>query len=283
MCRRGAGVASADTSARPRGVLRRLGFEARRIRLVAQRANTHWVADGADGRVVLRRHAAGRSLEDVAYEHRLLHHLADRGWPVATPLEPPLMSAGFVWCVFPYLPGRRAAPRSLVGTLTEQRKRGGMLARLHRDLLSLVEAGQRPGWRRADEGLFDRPGRPPVETVLQRHAHGSPDEGRVLLAYTGRMHERLATLLPHAPPPIVIHGDLAPWNIRYVRGTVSAVLDFDAAHLDLRVADFALSWRGRTRRGHPRVRGSVAARTDRAGARYPRVLGMGDRVRSRRH
>ncbi|MGH2588553.1 MAG: hypothetical protein ACRDJE_26825, partial [Dehalococcoidia bacterium] len=37
---------------------------------------------------------------------------------------------------------------------------------------------------------------------------------------------------------------LTPWNIRYARGTLSAVLDFDAAHLDLRVADFALSWRG---------------------------------------
>jgi Ser/Thr protein kinase RdoA (MazF antagonist) len=47
-----------------------------------------------------------------------------------------------------------------------------------------------------------------------------------------------------APAPVVIHGDLTPWNTRYARGTLSAVLDFDAAHLDLRVADFALSWRG---------------------------------------
>ena len=43
---------------------------------------------------------------------------------------------------------------------------------------------------------------------------------------------------------VVIHGDFTPWNIRYARGTLSAVLDFEMAHLDLRVADFALSWRG---------------------------------------
>src|SRR5262249_1206751 len=56
---------------------------------------------------------------------------------------------------------------------------------------------------------------------------------------------RLAALLPHAPAPIPIHGDFTPWNIRYARGRLSGVLDFDAAHLDLRVADFALAWRGR--------------------------------------
>ncbi|MBI2504671.1 MAG: hypothetical protein HYW07_15735 [Candidatus Latescibacteria bacterium] len=37
----------------------------------------------------------------------------------------------------------------------------------------------------------------------------------------------------------------APWNVRYAAGKLSGVLDFDAAHLDLWVADFALSWRGR--------------------------------------
>jgi Ser/Thr protein kinase RdoA (MazF antagonist) len=65
-----------------------------------------------------------------------------------------------------------------------------------------------------------------------------------LRRYAVRMKERLDELLPHAPAPVVIHGDLTPWNIRYARGSLSAVLDFDAAHLDLRVADFALSWRG---------------------------------------
>lgn len=51
--------------------------------------------------------------------------------------------------------------------------------------------------------------------------------------------------MPHAPAPIVIHGDFAPWNLRYTGGQLSGVFDFDVAHLDLRVAEFALSWRGK--------------------------------------
>ena len=105
-------MASIDTSAgRPRNVLRRMGVEARRIRLVGHRENTHWVADGADRRVVLRRHAAGRSIHDVTYEHELLVHLAKLGWPVAAPLAPPLVSDSVVWSMFPYLSGRRPSPR----------------------------------------------------------------------------------------------------------------------------------------------------------------------------
>jgi Ser/Thr protein kinase RdoA (MazF antagonist) len=33
--------------------------------------------------------------------------------------------------------------------------------------------------------------------------------------------------------------------MRYIRGELSGVFDFDNTHVDLRVADFALSWRGR--------------------------------------
>jgi Ser/Thr protein kinase RdoA (MazF antagonist) len=116
---------------RPRQVLRSLGFEAQRIRLVSHRENAHWIADGAAGRVVLRRYGPARSLDDVAYEHRLLRRLAAREWPVAPPLDPPLTSGGFIWCVFPYLPGRRPSPRSPNGMVAEQRKRGRLLAQLH--------------------------------------------------------------------------------------------------------------------------------------------------------
>ncbi len=105
--------------------------------------------------------------------------------------------------------------------------------------------GQREGWRRADEGLFERRGRPPADEVLSRYERTAPEEGHVLRAYAERTRTRLRELLPYAPPPTVIHRDFTPWNIRYEGGVLSAVLDFDAAHLDLRVAEFALAWRGR--------------------------------------
>ena len=235
---------SAPAMVGPRGVLDSMGLRASRTRRIAHRRNTHWLADTPDGRVVLRRYSSDRSPGDVAYELRLLDHLEGRGWPVAAPIAPAVEAAGSVWCAFRYLAGRAPAPRSVAGVRAEQRRRGRLLARLHTDLAGWAEVGQRPGWCRADEGLFQRTGRPPVSEVLCRYERQSPEEGGILRRYAERMRERFGELLPHAPAPIVIHGDLTPWNIRCARGTLSAVLDFDAAHLDLRVADFALSWRG---------------------------------------
>jgi Ser/Thr protein kinase RdoA (MazF antagonist) len=225
----------------PRGVLDRMGLGASRTRRIAQRDNTHWLVDTPGERLVLRRYAPGRSHGDVAYELRLLEHLAGRGWPVPTAVAPPMEAAGSIWCAFRYMTGRAPAPRSVAGVRAEQRRRGRLLARLHADMAGLTSAGQREGWRRADEGLVDREGRPSTAEVLSQYERRSPEEGRVLRRYAVRMKERLDELLPHAPAPVVIHGDLTPWNIRYARGSLSAVLDFDAAHLDLRVADFALS------------------------------------------
>src|SRR5262249_40009101 len=68
---------------------------------------------------------------------------------------------GTIWALFRYMPGRAPAPRSVAGTILEQRMRGRLLARLHQDMAALVKVGQRPGWRRADEGLVDRTGKLP--------------------------------------------------------------------------------------------------------------------------
>lgn len=231
----------------PRRVLDRIGIRASRIQRIRRGApggNTHWLVGTPDGPVVLRRYTPNRSLGDAAYEVRLLDHLDRRGWPVPIAITPPVESAGSVWCLVRYMPGRVPAPRSVGGIRAEQRRRGRLLAQLHADMASLAEIGQREGWRRADEGLIERTGRPPVNDVLSAFERSSPEEGRILRGYNDRMRERLAGLLPHAPAQIPIHGDLTPWNLRYTRGTLSAVLDFDAAHLDLRVADFALTWRG---------------------------------------
>jgi Ser/Thr protein kinase RdoA (MazF antagonist) len=228
----------------PRDVLDGMGIHPSRIRLIAHRSNTHWMVDTPGARVVLRRYASHRSRGDVAYELRLLEHLDRRGWPVPAPVAPLVQAAGSIWCAFRYMPGRAPAPRSVAGRRAEQRRRGRLLAQMHAEMAAFVQAGQREGWRRTDEGLVERPGKPPADEVLAQYERSFPEEGRILRAYADRMRERLADLLPHAPAPVVIHGDLTPWNIRYTHGSLSGVLDFDVAHLDLRVADFALSWRG---------------------------------------
>ena len=42
----------------------------------------------------------------------------------------------------------------------------------------------------------------------------------------------------------VLHGDFTPWNLLYEGERLSGILDFEATHLNYRVADFGNSWRG---------------------------------------
>lgn len=237
-------IASRD-SARARAILGQLGVRPRRLRVVGSRRNVHWVVQTTSERVVLRRYAIDRSWDDVAWELGLLERLHDRGWPVAPALTPPFQERDGIWCLFPFLLGRPRSPRTISNLRVEQRERGRLLARLHEDLADLASLGQRPGWLPAHEGLWVRAGRRDPADLLSEfeRAHGEP--GRVLRVYAERASERLEALLPFAPRPIVIHGDFAPWNLRYGGGVLTGILDFDSSHLDLRVADFALAWRGR--------------------------------------
>lgn len=228
----------------PRSVLAAMDLPVTRLRRVAHRANTHWLVDTPSRRLVLRRYGADRSRADVAYELRLLAHVDARGWPVPLPVAPLVEASGAIWVAFGYQAGRAPRPRTSAGSLAEQRQRGQLLAQLHSTMEELTALGQRAGWRQAHEGLFDRTGKPPIDAVLGGYEQGDPEGGRILRTYTERMREQLNVLIPDAPAPVVIHGDFTPWNLRYRHGMLSGVLDFDAAHRDLRVADFALAWRG---------------------------------------
>lgn len=223
----------------------RFGISPSWLRRVGARRNIHWVADGPQGRLVLCQYAADRSHADVAYELRLLEHLNSRGWPVPVPVAPLIEYSGAIWGLFTHVLGRPPRPRSESGARAEQKKQGRLLARLHAAMADLITIGQREGWRRADEGLWERSGKADSDEVLRHYERLHPEPGRILRTYRDAANKRLTELLPHAPDPIVIHGDFAPWNLRYVKGMLSGILDFDSAHLDLRVADFALSWRGK--------------------------------------
>jgi Ser/Thr protein kinase RdoA (MazF antagonist) len=132
-----------------------------------------------------------------------------------------------VWCVFSRFHGtsRRAGGQ-------EARERGRLLAELHQHLATL-SLGQRPRWIQRAEVLG-----PQLEGLFRNRAQ--PDEAKVLLEYV----ERARTAFEEAGPlpAIVVHGDFTRGNLRYVRGRLSAILDFDFTHLDLRVADFTWPW-----------------------------------------
>ncbi len=228
-----------------RDTLRHFNVTPTAVRRIRRGRNIHWVVRTATAPVVLRRYASDCTPAGVAYELAVLAHLGERGWPVPPLLAPAVVSHCGIWCLFGYLGGRRRSLRSAAGRRTDDVLRGRLLAELHADLADIKHLGQRDGWRTTPEGLFDRTGKQPANDVLQEYASRDPETGRLLLEYLDEATKRLSELMPEAPEPIVIHGDFTPWNLRFAAGRLSGVLDFDITHLDLRVADFALSWRGR--------------------------------------
>ena len=200
------------------------------------RLNQHWLVASGRERLVLRRWAS--STDDLDYELRLLERIAARGWPVAPGVAGPLESEGCVWSLFPFLPG---SPPSADDSIKEQRARGRLLAQFHDDLAQLTEFGQRGTWRRCEEILGD----PAIDRVLTEHERTRPEEVRALRWHLDRARERVAGLSLHERPGIIIHGDFTTWNLRFQKGRLSGILDFELAHRDHRVGDFALSWRGK--------------------------------------
>lgn len=85
---------------------------------------------------------------------------------------------------------------------------------------------------------------PALQEILANLELTRPDEARILRWHSERAQELLQELRAETLPAIIIHGDFAPWNLRFRSQHLTAILDFDMAHLNHRVADFALSWRG---------------------------------------
>ncbi|MCA1839305.1 MAG: phosphotransferase family protein [Actinomycetota bacterium] len=82
---------------------------------------------------------------------------------------------------------------------------------------------------------------PAPQEILASLERTRPDEARVLRWHSERAQERLRELHTETLPAIIIHGDFALWNLRFRSQHLTAILDFDMAHLNHRVADFALS------------------------------------------
>ena len=218
----------------PDEVLKTLGVMV--VAPLGGRLNQHWLVNYRGDQLVLRLWVKPRS--DIAYELRLLSDIAALGWPVASATESPIEFDGQMWCLFPFLPGD---PPSVENRIAEQRARGRLLAEFHADLAQLGERGQREDWRLCEEILEDTH----LDHVLAEHERERPEEVRILQWHLERSRERMVILQPHVRSGMLIHGDFTPWNLRYSGGRLSGILDFELAHWDHRVGDFALSWRGK--------------------------------------
>ena len=75
-----------------------------------------------------------------------------------------------------------------------------------------------------------------LESCLQHDA---------VAALQAALRDCRASLSEWSGPFVIAQGDFAPWNLRFQGGRLSGILDFELAHWDHRIADFALAWRGK--------------------------------------
>jgi Ser/Thr protein kinase RdoA (MazF antagonist) len=159
------------------------------------------------------------------------------GWPVPELLDAPEVRSDGTWLLFSWLPG---LPASEAGPVGDALARGRLLAQFHDSAAATGMTRRRNGFTDLFEVVADQE----LEAWLTVHEQRVPEEGALLRRCRQFVLERFARYQVAAAPTCVIHGDFAPWNLLFDDGRLSGILDFEGCHLNLRVADFALSWRG---------------------------------------
>jgi Ser/Thr protein kinase RdoA (MazF antagonist) len=217
--------------------------------------NASWlVEDRGGGRLVLRRYYAGAAPPDLAYEHAVLRHLASSGWLVPEPIGEVVEDAGLWYCPTRYVPGSPASAQ----TAAQQRRHGRDAARLHLALRGLGPLiGQRPGWRALHDGPTAHTGID-WRACIRQLAPASPWLAAWAQAAAAHARDALADAGGGDLPVTVVHGDLAWWNVHYVRGRLSGVIDFGLTHLDSRPAELAAGRLSRSREALQGYRAELA-------------------------
>ncbi|MGW5360688.1 inositol monophosphatase family protein [Actinopolymorpha pittospori] len=192
--------------------------------------------DGAP--VALRQSPPFRRLPEVAYECDLLVTLAKVGAPVAAILAGPTLVDGSIWVAFSWVDGAHPAV-----PVHNPASYGRLLAELHEHTTApAAQLGQRPGWGRLDEFLtLPRPGGGTMAEVLPDFAQAFGTAGAWLRQMAEDVHGRLTAASIESFPQVVAHGDFAPGQVLMRANSVGAVLDWDFAHQDLRLADVAIA------------------------------------------
>ena len=204
------------------------------VKPLSGRINQHWLVEHHRKFAVLRRYAQIHT--DKEYELTVLRHLHERGWSVPNIIEKPIYRGGAWWCLFSFIPG---TPKHQTGK-QEQRSRGHLLAELHDTTTLLNPLGQRRGFTRADTVISD----PALLAAVTSYERIQPEAAHLMRWHIDRACERFEQLALDSAEQIVLHSDFTTWNLLFDGETLSGILDFESTHLNFRVADFALAWRG---------------------------------------
>jgi aminoglycoside phosphotransferase (APT) family kinase protein len=194
------------------------------------RRRQHWLVSRGSTQLVL-----AVSPGDVTYELEVQRHLLRAGWPVPELVGGPVRLADKTWYLAARLPGTPVEEAN-----AQRRRRGHLLAELHASTAQLTDLGQRNGFVLADTLVADRE----LDASLRAYERLRPTEGRIMRWHLDWARAAFARLDLSRAETLVLHGDFAPWNLLFEGERLSGILDFEASHLNYRVADFALAWRG---------------------------------------
>jgi Ser/Thr protein kinase RdoA (MazF antagonist) len=225
-------------------LVRDFGVEPDAIRLIQRRFNTHWMVRSGSRRYVLRRFGTWLEPEaGPAWELALVTRLAAAGLPVAAPIAPPISVGGAIYVLMPYLSGR-VLGRNAVGDAA-YRELGRRLADYHAVVAGLPVPPQRPGWTSNVDGALPLAGGAERRAELL-HALARVDAGmaRAFAAAAEALEARDLPSVFADAPRLVVHGDFSPWNVRLRDQTLTGLIDFELAHVDVRAADLAFARRG---------------------------------------
>jgi homoserine kinase type II len=201
-------------------------------------ANTNVVLSTQRGEFFLKRRNPSYAAEGyVAFDHRLMEHLAPHG--VGTPLA--LVSrAGTRWIrldgrvyeLYPFMPGHPHDRRSLAQIAAA----GRALAAFHRAVRDF-EAPPGKEWPRYRDPCLISDGIEAAREQIVR-ALSAADmaylEGQARLLDEGLSDARYGSL-----PRLVVHGDYHPGNVKYQDDRVTGIFDLDWATVQPRVLDLA--------------------------------------------
>lgn len=192
-----------------------------------------WEVRAGGRRFTLKRYHSWLATDAIRYEHSVLAHLDRRRLPVASPIpanDSALLveSGGARWALYPALEGRQVTMQDWMWRVP---KAAEMLASLHLALEECQPAGAPfPAWdawtlERLDAMIAHWPQLPELTPELL-----DATRERLASRYFGEMYEQL--------PRIIVHGDFGVSNLLWQGDGISAVLDFEKAHLDTPLFDF---------------------------------------------
>jgi Ser/Thr protein kinase RdoA (MazF antagonist) len=125
------------------------------------------------------------------------------------------------------------------------RRLGATLADVHAATAAIACPPQRPGFHEAVFGALPAAGGAPRrEALLALADHADADLGRLLRRELAALEARDLPGVFAGAPRRIVQADFVPWNLRFRGGRLSALLDFELAHVDVEAMDLASARRG---------------------------------------